>query len=430
MNKPRNIVFLHVDQLMTNVLKTYGKTGINKPAAFTHTPGIEHIASKGHTFINSYCTGPQCVPSRSSWFTGRTVAETGVLRNNYIMVEKYPDVGAWLRDKAGFLTLYAGKWHVSRLKVNDSFKVLDPGSPQGESTDAGVGRSAMAFLNNYNGEKPFFLSIGLLNPHDCCYIHQQMGKYGLSDQIKDKDSKNLPPPLPDNFHMKKKKKKEGKKTSNWSEAEWRYYLYQYSRQTEMIDSITFRIWETLRASKFADNTLFIFSADHGEGGAHKGTVSKGYLDDNTMRVPLIFEWPGVEKPGKVDYTHLVTGTDLVPTLCDFAGCSPLPGVVIGQSLRPLLADNKIPWRDYVVCESGKGKFGASVVSKSHQCNFFADGSWQLYDRTADPFQMKNLAKKDTGKKIKKTHLASLQDYIGKIKLHQEGGSATKKATDH
>ncbi len=62
----------------------------------------------------------------------------------------------------------------------------------------------------------------------------------------------------------------------------------------MMDSIVKRIWDTLKASKFVDDTLFIFSADHGEGAAYKGKRSKGYLDDTTMRVPLIVEGPGGE----------------------------------------------------------------------------------------------------------------------------------------
>ena len=421
MAKPNNIVFVHVDQLMTNVLSAYGVTGANLPAKVTRTPGLDHIASKAHTFINSYCAGPQCVPSRSSWFTSRTVAETGVLRNQYVMGTEFPNLGSWLRDKAGYLTVYAGKWHVSRIKVTDGFSVLDPGSGHGEANDAGVGRSAMAFLNNYDGAKPFFLSVGLLNPHDCCFFSPQHGKYGLSARAAQGDLEIEPPSMPENFSGA-----ESKRIKDWTEDDWRYYLYQYARQTEMIDTIAKRIWDTLRASKFADDTLFIFSSDHGEGAAHKGRVSKGYLDDNTMRVPLICEGPGVANPGTVDRTHLVTGTDIGPTVCDFAGCQSLPDVTVGRSLLPLLAGKKIPWREYVVCESGKGGFGASVINARYQCTFRHDGKWEVYDRAKDPFQTRNLAATDVGRKAKEKHLRFLRDYLGKITVCRNGGEVTKK----
>jgi len=423
MKKPRNVVFIHVDQLMTNVLSCYGEEDANTPAKFTSTPGIDEIASKGRRFVNSYCAGPQCVPSRTSWFTSRTVAETGVLRNQFVMKPDFPELGNWVRNQADYLTVYAGKWHVSKLKVENGFEVLDPGTQYGEGKDAGVARSVMAFLNNYDGEKPFFLSAGLLNPHDCCFLGEY-GKYGLKDRAIDGELETPATPLPKNFigmHPAKAKKK--KRT----EEDWRYYLYQYSRQTEMIDSLVKRIWDTLKASKFADDTLFIFSSDHGEGAAFKGKRSKGYLDDNTMRVPLIVEGPGVKQG--VDRTHMVNGIDIGPTVCELAGCECMPGVTVAKSLWPLIQGQELSDREYTVCESAKGGFGASIITKKYQCNFRDSGEYELYDREKDPFQMNNLASPEAGKVIKDQHLVHLKDYFGKIEISREGGSVTGKNKD-
>jgi len=422
MKKPRNIIFLQVDQLMTNVLSCYGETGANRPATFTRTPGIDEIASRGRIFMNSYCAGPQCVPSRTSWFTSRTVAETGVLRNEFVMEPDFPNLGSWVRDQADYLTVYAGKWHVSKLKVEDGFEVLDPGTQFGEGKDAGVGRSVMAFLNNYDGEKPFFLSAGLLNPHDCCFFSPTYGKYGLSARAASGDLSTESPLLPDNFAGS-----ESKRLRAWTEDDWRYYLYQYSRQTEMIDSIVKRIWNTLKASRFADDTLFIFSADHGEGAANKGRVSKGYLDDNTMRVPLIVEGPGV-KPG-VDRTNMVNGIDIGPTVCELAGCECMPGVTVAKSLWPLIQGKAVSGHEYTVCESGKSGFGVSIITEQYQCNFRDTGEYELYDRANDPFQMNNLASPEGGKVIKDQHLAHLKEYFGKIQVSRDGGTVTRKYRD-
>jgi len=420
-SRRRNILFVHVDQLTTTVLSAYGETDANRPAKFTLTPGLDYIASKGYTFINNYCCGPQCVPSRSSWFTSRTVAETGVLRNQYVMGTKFPNLGTHLRKKAGYLTIYAGKWHVSRIKVDECFDVIDRGSPYGEANDASVGRSVMAFLNNYDGKKPFFLSVGLLNPHDCCFLSSNFGKYGLSSRAVQGNLAIKPPPMPKNFNGAK-----SKRLKDWTEEDWRYYLYQYSRLTESIDIIIKRIWDTLRSSKFADNTLFIFSSDHGEGAANKGRISKGYLDDNVVRVPLICEGPGVAKPGTVDREHLTTGTDIGPTICEIAGCECLPDVTIGRSFLPLLAGKSVPWREYVVSESGKGGFRAAVISKEYQCNFHYNGYWEVFDRLNDPFQTNNLAGTDIGKQAKEKHLEFLRDYLSKITVCRNGGQVTPK----
>lgn len=424
MKKTRNIVFVHVDQLMANVLSAYGETGANLPAKVTRTPGLDHIASRGRTFINSYCAGPQCVPARSSWFTSRTVAETGVLRNQYVMGTKFPNLGTCLRDKAGYLTVYAGKWHVSRIKVDECFDVIDRGSGHGAANDAGVGRSVMAFLNNYGGDKPFFLSMGLLNPHDCCFFSSTFGKYGLRTRTARDDLAIEPPPMPKNFNGAK-----SKRLKDWTEEDWRYYIYQYSRLTESIDTIAKRIWDTLRASRFADNTLFIFSSDHGEGAGYNGRVSKGCLDDNMMRVPLICEGPGVTNPGTVDRKHLITGTDIGPTLCEIAGCPSLPNVTVGRSFLPLLSGKRESWREYVVSESGKGGFMASVISKEYQCNFHHDGKWEVFDRVNDPFQVNNLAVTDVGRQAKDKHLEYLRDYLDKITVCRNGGQVTGKHAD-
>ena len=142
MPKPNNIVFVHVDQLMTNVLSAYGETEANLAAKYTRTPGLDHIASKGHTFINNYCAGPQCVPSRSSIFTSRTVAETGVLRNQYVMGTEFPNLGSWLRDKAGYMTVYAGKWHIPERRMVDSFDIVYGEHWIGEYADESVARAA------------------------------------------------------------------------------------------------------------------------------------------------------------------------------------------------------------------------------------------------------------------------------------------------
>ena len=155
------------------------------------------------------------------------------------MAPDFPELGRWVRDHADYLTVYAGKWHVSKLKVEDGYEVLDKGTHHGEGKDAGVGRSVMAFLNNYDGEKPFFLSAGLLNPHDCCFLGNGYGKYKLKERaIQGELDIEAGLSLPDNFIATTGAKADKMKRTD---DDWRYYIYQYARQTEMIDSIVKRL---------------------------------------------------------------------------------------------------------------------------------------------------------------------------------------------
>jgi hypothetical protein len=104
-------------------------------------------------------------------------------------------------------------------------------------------------------------------------------------------------------------------------------------------------------------------------------------------------------------------------------------VTVGRSFLPLIEGKDVPWRDYTVCESGKGGFGASVISEQYQCNFRSNGAWELYDRVGDPFQVTNLFKTKLGKQEKARHLEFLRDYLSKIRVCRDGGTVTKKYAD-
>ena len=164
MPKP-NVVFVHVDQLHHQAISAYGCDAVR-------TPNMDRLVRDGHSFMESYCAMPQCCPARASWFTGRMSKEHGVVVNSYPLRPELPDLGQWLR-KVGYETVYTRKWHVSGRDVSKSFRVLHRGHGHGELGDSAVARSAVAYLKNRTGEKPFFLSVGFLNPHDCCCLRPE-----------------------------------------------------------------------------------------------------------------------------------------------------------------------------------------------------------------------------------------------------------------
>jgi choline-sulfatase len=378
---------------------------------YVETPNIDKIVAEGYSFMESYTAMPQCCPARASWFTGRMSKEHGVVTNSYPMDPKIPDLGQWLR-KAGYETVHTGKWHVSGRNAAQSFEILHRGSGHGELGDSTVARSAAAYLNNRKHDKPFFLSIGFLNPHDCCFPASAdggPGKFAFAPKIKDKL-----PPLPANFDYGYKESRT--KTSKWSLQDWCYYIYSYYRMCEMVDAEVGRVYDAVRNGPHSDNTLFILTCDHGDGLGFHAKVSKGYLEEEASRVPTVVSWPGKVKQGVRDSQHLVSGVDVAATVCDYAGAPPMPKTTIAKSWRPLLEGKTVPWRDYVVCETSIGSLSACVRDLRFKSIIYPTRT-RLYDIRNDPLETKDLADDPKYADVKKRHRENFRQYVSQIEIY-------------
>ena len=161
MEQRPNILLITTDQHSAEAL---GHLGCND----VKTPGMDRLAARGISFTKSYSANPVCCPARASWFTGRHTPENGVVTNGANMVPTMPDLGQWL-NKNGYNAYYSGKWHIPGRDVAQSFHHICP-DPRNtaETGDIASTRSAIGFLQNYSQKEPFFLSVGLLNPHDIC----------------------------------------------------------------------------------------------------------------------------------------------------------------------------------------------------------------------------------------------------------------------
>ncbi len=379
-----NILFLHVDQLSYQAISAFG-------CRHVATPNIDRLAAGGVSFDLSFSANPLCCPARSVWYTGRTASETGVVLNNMDMRPELPDLGQWLGAR-GYAPVYMGKWHVPGRDEKRSFKMLTPGFRYGLQGDDGVTRCAAAFFNNYRGDRPFFLSVGLLQPHDVCYWPGNIENppTGIPCRVADAAL----PPLPAN-HAVDPREPDGVRSLRgavqyrglWNEAQWRYYLWSYLRGVEMVDAQIGRLLDALEDAGLAGDTLLVFSVDHGDGmGAH-GLISKTYLYEETVRVPFIVSWPGRLPEGVRDSTHLVSGLDVAPTLCDFAGLEPPPHMR-GLSLRPLLTQRRAPWRDFLVSEANvTGRMVRTADMKL--ITYRNDPNEQFFDLRSDPLETRN-----------------------------------------
>lgn len=386
--RPPNIVFIHTDQQHFEALSGLG----NK---YLRTPNMDRLLRRGTSFSLSYSANPVCCPARSCWYTGRPSSENGMLSNNHKLSPDVPDLGQWFSSR-GYECFYSGKWHIRGRDPAKSFNTLtaDP-SGQGELTDPVVSRSAQAFLHSYDESRPFFLSLGFLQPHDCCYWvfahNEDIGSLPYPSIERDL------PPLPPNFDYPAQEPPSLVKhltnvrnwTKKWSELHHRYYEWSYYRHVEMVDAELGRALDALEDSKFAENTLIVFTADHGDCLSRRKLVQKWTPYDEALRVPLIVVPPDGPGSGRIDRTHIASGLDIAPTLCDYAGIA-APPKARGRSLRPLVEGRETEWREFAVSECLTT--GRVLITPEYKfVSFEGEQPLQLFDLRTDPWEMRNLA---------------------------------------
>ncbi|MFO8007625.1 MAG: sulfatase-like hydrolase/transferase, partial [Candidatus Brocadiia bacterium] len=142
-------------------------------------------------------------------------------------------------------------------------------------------------------------------------------------------------------------------------------------------------------SGLEENTMVIFTSDHGDHDSAHRLEHKTALYEEAMRVPFIVSGPGPARRGEVENRLVSNGLDLLPTLCDYAGVAPPQGRR-GRSLRPLLEGRDCDWREAVAVEC---QVGYAVVGPRHKYGLYDEGEnrEQLYDLEADPYETRNFA---------------------------------------
>ncbi len=417
-----NILFINTDQQTWNHVSAYGNRHVR-------TPNIDRLAANGISFMRSYCADPVCAPARASWMTGLYTSENGVAFNGGLMHEDIPDLGQILRGH-GYDAVHCGKWHVDGRAMRDSFHNLytgkrDIGACGGEYYDRVSTHAAIDFLDRHNPTKPYYLQVALVNPHDICEYQHNHEHKNIPGPLEQGllSAENLPP-LPGNFRYDEHETivqqvfRRGHRAlihapinngiRDWSEDQWRFLSWNHYRFIEAADQQIGLILNALEKSRFRDNTLIIFSIDHGEASGCHQTFQKFALYEESIRVPFVIATLGdcLEVPKNVsDYEHLVSGVDLVTTVLDYAGVE-IPDGVKGLSLKSLVRLRDVPWREFAYVESNY--WARAIVTRQFKYvteyrpkleeDFVPPGPdpdslglEQLFDLEGDPLETKNLA---------------------------------------
>ncbi len=391
------------------------------------TPGMDRLAREGAKFSNFFVTTPVCSPSRVGLLTSRYGSEVGITDwiaprggNNRVDESQLglePTIATWVRAlrDSGYHTGLVGKWH---LGTQDEFlpkhfgydyfygfreggaKVVDPelehdgvvAVEKGLTVDL-LTDKALAFLQDAKTQDtPFMLSVHYRSPH------APWKPVAPEDEAHVKD-RELDLPKPD--------------LANLDVPRMDDLMRQYLASVAGVDRNVRRILDQLDSSGAAENTIVIFTSDHGYNVGHHGVLHKGNASwltlkgtepygrrpnmfDTSMHVPTIVRWPGVVAPGtRIDET--ITNLDWFPTLLAMAGVTLDDNVLIhGRNFLPILKGENIPWEKSFYAEYGMHHYEVCDmrVIRTPEWKLMRDfrrpGKDELYHLAADPGETQNV----------------------------------------
>ena len=369
MKKRPNVLLLVTDQ---HNYKVCGFMGDEKAC----TPNIDKIASDGIVFERSYCQSPVCTASRASFLTGKYVSGIGCWNNHWPIFPEHKTIAHLMAD-SGYETCLVGKMHFGGKDQYQGFMHRPYGDlkhglghqsdpidffptfpgvreagiseiPESMQQETVVAVESAAFVENHvsnNPEKPWFLCSSFTKPHapfavPARYFNKYNGKI-KSPGLKESDQAASHPYIRNevvNYGLDEVTK----------EQEDRAVAAYYACMEYVDDCIGLLLWRLEKAGQL-DNTIIIYTTDHGEMLSNHGLWGKANYYEESLRVPFVMSGPDIPKGIRSD--ELVGLIDLLPTICDYTEVN-TPNKIDGMSLRPVI-ENIIEsggFRDYIISE--------------------------------------------------------------------------------
>ena len=424
-SKP-NILFIIADDLATR-LGCYG----DKAAI---TPNLDRLASEGVVFNKAYCQGAVCTPSRTSFMLG--LNNKHAHSNHFIEHPGTMTMGRWFREH-GYQTCAIGKidhddpndaytdpkaWEVRvkreemvpKLPTQNTFFDEDLGQQRkrvslirlADSQEAmgdwvRAERLIQFFDKERDTSKPFFAAIGFHTPHvpwdSIRAIYDQHDPAKFTPETTPSHVTPLPPGSL--LH---------EPGMEMSEAQHREGLRAYYAAVTTLDQQIGHLLDHLRAKGQLDNTLVVFTSDHGYHLGWRGQWCKHSIDEQVLLVPLIVRHPQGSRGAKAN--GIVELIDLFPSFCDIAGI-PAPDTLDGKSFLPQIKDPKAEGKPGAFCQWGNGR---TVRTQRWRLTERRDGSSELYDHSTDEAEYFNvIANPDHVALVKRLH-AMLQQEFGNL----------------
>lgn len=388
-----NVLYVFADQLSLQALHVYGASNT------ANTPHIDELAEKGVRFNQSYCVTPQCSPSRSSILTGLYPHKTKVAGNigtkhTEDLDPKLPNIGNLLKTQ-GYRTGYFGKWHLGTIPLSEyGFDETADFHGDDEETTS----HALKFLDRQVGlqeAQPWLCMVSYNNPHDIYHVvrDKRQGK-----QL-DTSGVSLPESFIDDLSAKPEAQRlfrdedQGEPLREYQEEDWKYYLAYYYELVEAVDRQLGRLIAELKETGQYEETLIVFTSDHGDlMAAHRAPFKGPMMYDELVKIPLIYSWTGVLQEGQ-SRDQFTVNTDHMPTVLDLLGIE-LPKGLDGVSMKQSLLNGETPGREYVILQYlSKQKWInpiRTVLDGEYKYNWYNSGEEELYDMRSASSEVHNL----------------------------------------
>ena len=421
-----NILFLLSDQQRPDTVGCYGQR-------LPITPHLDRLAAEGTRFEHAYTPQPVCGPARSCLQSGLYATRTGCYVNGKMLPLDQPTIAKQL-DAASYETAYVGKWHLATDADRDGMgsgrRFIHEGVPlerrggyrtywmasdvleftssgyEGYYFDGDNNRVdwegyradkttdfALDYLRDYHargvtgdgGKPPFFMFVSYIEPHQQNDLSRYIGPIGSKQRFADFDA---PPDLA------------ADRSGDWT---WNYP--DYLGCCWSLDQNVGRLREALELYGLFENTIIIYTSDHG---CHFRTRNQEYkrsCHDASIHIPLIMHGPGFLGGNVVERSASLL--DLPATVLDEAGTEPLPEMD-GRPLGPAVRGEAADWRDEVYVQISESHTGRAIRTPRWTYSVIAEEEldpnragprpatterWVeafLYDNDADPYQLDNL----------------------------------------
>jgi arylsulfatase A-like enzyme len=438
-----NLLFIMTDQ------HRYDALGVNGNPVIS-TPSLNALAGAGVNFHGFYTNTPVCVPSRCCLFTGR-YPHSHRVRENHNLLEYGREIHLFrVLKQAGYAIGYSGKNHLLEEEEMANFdfhgedterddqvmrtwyaaerkKLSDGGKPElwragmfhdfpDENTRTGKTAAAgLRFLRDRDKARPFCLCVSFADPHVEHLAPRRFEKlYPLEKLQPYPHAEGELKSRPRRYEIKRR----AQKADTADDAGQRHYMAVYYAMISYVDEKVGMLLAELDRQGIADNTIVVFTADHGEFCFEHGMYKKDLvLSDSLLHVPCLIRYPGMVRACALRHT-MAEQVDIMPTVLDLMGVK-TPFGVQGKSLAPCLAGVRTSHKDAVFAEicppwlrnpfatyderekshgawaatpyNVIGDYNKSIRERDFRYVWFGTGEEELYDHTTDPHEQKNLA---------------------------------------
>lgn len=377
--KKPHVIFLFADDQRADCIGALGNPHLK-------TPHLDTLVRRGLVFRNAYCLGANvgavCTPSRNMLLSGRAFfrwqgPQAEPEKANFPTAMKAAGYETYHHGKRGNTSPAIQALFDHNQYVND-LEDRTNGEPCQKIVD-----DAIAFLKGRSAEKPVFMYLAFSNPHDPRVAAQKYLDLYERDKI----------PLPKNFkplhpfnNGEQFVRDELLAGFPRTEDEVRKHLHEYYAVISAMDHHIGRLLAATKELGMHDNTIFIYSADHGLAVGSHGLFGKQNLYEDGMKPPLIFAGPGIRSGETQALAYLY---DIFPTVCDLVG-SGVPGGLDGKSLKPVIEGKSKSVRETLFL-AYRDVQRAVRDSRYKLLRYPQVNVTQLFDLQNDPHELTNLA---------------------------------------